>query len=120
MTLAQAVEKIRPAVLKQQVPDLEMLKCMAELVELNHAEYAKYGDPEQDMANLDWSEYLLKQAKLSGWFRLCIKQGLLTEKYIHWPNQDWIKQPKLKEIKDKSKSVRTLSGGAFERNRRKF
>jgi hypothetical protein len=119
MTLAQAVEKIRPAVLKQQAPDLEMLKCMAELIELNHAEYAKYGDPEQDMANLDWSEYLLKQAKLSGWFRLCIKHGLLTEKYIHWPNQDWIKQPKLKEIKDKSNSVRTISGGAFEQKRRK-
>ena len=119
MTLAQAVEKIRPVILKQQAPDLEMLKCMVELVELNHAEYAKYGDPDQDNANLDWSEFLLKQAKLCGWFRLCIKNGLLPERYIHWPEHNYIKLPKLKETKDKNNSVRTISGGAFEQKRRK-
>ncbi len=44
MNLDQAVEKTRSAILNSQEPDLEMLKCMAELAELNHAEYAKYGN----------------------------------------------------------------------------
>jgi hypothetical protein len=59
------------------------------------------------------------EGKTTWWFRLCIKHGFLTEKYIHWPNHNWVKQPKLKEVKGESQSVRTIAGGAFEQKRRK-
>ena len=117
MNLAQAVEKIRPAVLNKIKPDIDTLKCMAELVELNHLEWAKV--PNNDEVNQKWADFLLANAKKLGWFRLCIKHGFLTERYIHWPNHNWITQPKLKEAKGESQSVRTVSGGAFEQKRRK-
>jgi len=117
MTLVQAVEKIHPAVLIKKKPDIDVLKCMAELVELNHLEWSKV--PDNDEANQKLADLLLARAKRLGWFRLCIKHGFLTESYIHWPNHNWVKQPKLKEAKDESQSVRTVSGGAFEQKRRK-
>lgn len=93
------------------------LVFMAELVELNHLEWSKV--PDNDETNQKWADLLLAKAKQLGWFRLCIKHRFLTEKYIHWPNHNWVKQPKLKEVKGESQSVRTISGGAFEQKRRK-
>ena len=61
MNLAQAVEKFRPAILNEQEPDIETLKCMAELVELNYYEWSKV--PDNDEANQKWADFLLKMAK---------------------------------------------------------
>lgn len=120
MNLAQAVEKLRPAILDEQEPNLEMLKCMAVLVELHHAEYANYGSSDFDEDNLKWAEYLLKKAKQNGWFSLCIKHGLLDKRYKLWPrHNDTYPPPKPIETKGDGSSVRTISGGAFEQNRRK-
>jgi len=117
MNLAQAVERFRPAILNEQEADIETLKCMAELVELNYYEWSKL--PDNDEANQKWADFLLKMAKQRGWFRLFIKHGFLPKSYIHWPNQNLFKQSKVKESKGDSSSVRTISGGAVEQKRRK-
>ncbi len=116
--LAQVVEKFRPSILQELEPDLNTLKLMAELVELSHLEWSKV--PDNDEASQKWADYLLKIAKRRGWFWLCVKNKILPERYLHWPEHNYTKPPKIKESKDKSTSVKTILGGGFETKRRKF
>jgi len=83
------------------------------------SEWAKFQGPSFDKANQEWVVFLLKRAKQRGWFRLCIKHGLLAERYRHWPDHNFIKQPKVKVAEGESSSVRTISGGALEQKRYK-
>ncbi len=121
MNLAEAIKKTREALLvaiqDEQRPSLETLKCFAELIELNDREWLKI--PENDATSQKEAEFWFKKAKPLGWFRLCVEHGLLPENYIRWPKHNCFRPPKLKEAKKGSQSVQTVSGGAFEQNRRK-
>ena len=117
MTLAQVVDKVRKPIMDAVQPDLEMLKCFAQMVELNYFEWSKI--PDNDLGNQKWADFLIPKAKQQGWIRLCVEHQLLRENWLKWPHHNVLYPPRLKATKEGGKSLRTIPGGAIEQNRRK-
>ena len=61
MNLAETVEQVRKAIIDEAVPDMEILRNVAHLLELNDFEYSQI--PNNDDASQRWAEFLLKKAK---------------------------------------------------------
>jgi hypothetical protein len=116
-TLAEAVTHVREPLLNESIPTLELLEAFAAMIELNDQEYCNV--PNNDVETQKWAELLMKRGKGQGWFRRCIESGLLPEYYKRWPHHNALIPMELKPAKFPRKSVTTISGGAFEQNRRK-
>jgi hypothetical protein len=118
MTLVEAVEKLRKPILENQPPDVELLKAFAAMLELSDLEWLKV--PDNDLDNQKWAEYLAKKAKPQGWFTQCVRNGILPENWLKWPNHNAVWPERLyKPERGTGKSVHTVPGGAVEQNRRK-
>jgi hypothetical protein len=117
LTLVQAVRLVRKPLLEDTSPTVELLRAFVTMVKLNDLEWSKV--PSNDVDTQKWAEHLMKLAKRQGWFSQCVQTGLLPEAYRRWPNHVTTYPPKLKPAKFPRKSVMTITGGAFEQNRRK-
>ena len=118
MTLAEAVKKLWWPILERRTPSLKMLKEFVEMLKLEHYEWSKV--PDNDLKNQQRAGYLASKAKQQGWIRQCVNQGLLPKNWNNWPRHNHELTQEEIDARCLGTSVWSVSGGAFERNRRKF
>jgi hypothetical protein len=118
MTLAEAVKRLRlPILVDGREPTAKMLKDFVQMLALENDEWQKV--PDNDAKNQKWARYLTSKAKQQGWIRRCVKQGLLSKSWNNWPrHNDLFSQAEI-DARYQGASVRSVSAGAFEQNRRK-